>query len=71
MTTKICCRFYDRYARRCTGEAVDPAGEILICQRHLGYAIELLKSYRFTVTPSEAHNCADCAEGVGIHPKES
>jgi len=48
---KAQCRFYSRYANRCTGEAVDPAGEILICQRHLGYAMELLQAQGFTITP--------------------
>lgn len=45
------CRFYSKHANRCTGEAVDPAGEILICQRHLGFAMELLTASGFTITP--------------------
>jgi len=32
----------NRWNNRCTGEAVDPDGEILICQRHLALAVEML-----------------------------
>lgn len=37
------CRYLDRYDNRCTGEVVDPNGEALLCLRHLGLALELLR----------------------------
>ena len=38
---KIRCRMTTRLSNRCQAEAVDPLGEILICQRHLALALEL------------------------------
>lgn len=40
MTT---CRYLDRHGNRCTGEAVDDQGELLLCVRHLAAAIELIR----------------------------
>lgn len=37
------CRYLDRYDNRCTGEAVDPEGEVLLCITHLGRALELFR----------------------------
>jgi hypothetical protein len=44
------CRYLNRYAVQCTGEPVDPDGEVLLCTRHLGNALELLKAKGFTIT---------------------
>lgn len=32
------CRVHNRLGNPCTGEAVDPEGELLICARHLAAA---------------------------------
>jgi hypothetical protein len=48
------CRYLNRYAVQCTGEAVDPDGEVLLCTRHLGNALELLKVRGFTITAPAA-----------------
>lgn len=45
------CRVYTRYANRCTGDAIDPLGEVLLCQRHLAAAMQLLTAQGFTITP--------------------
>lgn len=37
------CRVVDRFGDRCTGEAVDPAAELLICTRHLAQAQRLIR----------------------------
>lgn len=39
------CRYLGRRDEPCTAEAVDPLGEILLCERHLGRAVELLNRY--------------------------
>lgn len=36
------CRYSGKY-QRCGAEAVDPAGEILLCHTHLALALELLQ----------------------------
>jgi hypothetical protein len=48
------CRYLTRYGNQCTGEPVDDSeqAEVLLCTRHLGNAIELLKARGFTITPS-------------------
>ena len=38
---KIRCRMTTRLADRCQDEAVDPAGEALICAKHLALVLEL------------------------------
>ncbi len=38
----LTCRYSGRHGDLCTGEAVDPDGEILLCIVHLGRALELL-----------------------------
>lgn len=38
---KVTCRVTDRRHNPCTGEAVDPDGEILICSKHLARVLEL------------------------------
>lgn len=43
MTERIVrCRVLNRYANPCTGEAVDPTAELLICARHLAMAQRLI-----------------------------
>jgi hypothetical protein len=44
------CRYLNRHAVQCTGEPVDLEGEVLLCTRHLGQALELLKARGFTIT---------------------
>lgn len=36
------CRVLDKHSNPCTGEVVDPDGELLICPRHLAMAMRLL-----------------------------
>jgi hypothetical protein len=38
----VTCRVLNRYGHQCTGEAVDPEGELLICVRHLAMAQRLI-----------------------------
>lgn len=47
------CRYTGKY-QRCTGEAVDPIGEVLLCTEHLARAVELLRSRGVEVTMSAA-----------------
>lgn len=45
----VLCRVLRRgTSGQCTGEAVDPNGELLICSRHLARAIELLRAAGLT-----------------------
>ena len=37
------CRYLRRDSNQCTGEAVDPDAEILLCQTHLGRAVALVR----------------------------
>lgn len=59
MTTKapaqriVRCRYQGKYLA-CTGEAIDPVGEVLLCTAHVLLAIELLEAKGFIVTPPEA-----------------
>ncbi|WP_328620702.1 hypothetical protein [Streptomyces sp. NBC_00354] len=39
----VTCRMTDRWGHRCTGEAIDPDGEALICIRHYGAAIRTVR----------------------------
>lgn len=41
---RITCRYLNRHGDQCTGEAVDAQGEILLCVRHLGLALELVRA---------------------------
>lgn len=41
---KTTCRYLRRNAELCTAEAVDPDGEILLCVKHLGRAMELVNT---------------------------
>lgn len=36
------CRYTNKLTR-CSGEAVDPLGEVLLCEMHLARALELLR----------------------------
>jgi hypothetical protein len=38
------CRMLDRHDNRCTGEVLDPNGEIKICGRHAGLVMELINT---------------------------
>jgi hypothetical protein len=38
------CRYLGRRDDRCTAEAVDPDGEILLCAGHLARAMELIRT---------------------------
>lgn len=44
----ITCRYLNLDGNRCTGEALDPGADILICIRHAGLVLELARS---EVTP--------------------
>jgi len=48
------CRYLDRFGGQCTGQPADPNGEILLCLRHLGRAIDLLGDHGYTVLPPES-----------------
>lgn len=37
------CRYLADRLNRCTSEAVDDSGEIILCYRHLGRALELIQ----------------------------
>ena len=37
------CRVLNRLSDQCTGEAVDPGAELLICARHLAAAQRLIR----------------------------
>lgn len=43
--TKIRCRYLDRNEVRCTAEALDPAGELVICQHHAGLLLEMINHH--------------------------
>lgn len=45
------CRYTRRNGDLCTAEAVDDLGEIVLCSRHMGLAVELLLSHGFTIEP--------------------
>lgn len=40
----VTCRYLNRHADQCTGEAVQPDAEVLLCTRHLAAAIEFLRA---------------------------
>lgn len=46
MTTEriLRCRMLNATNDRCTAEAVDPNGEVLICVRHAGLVLELVRA---------------------------
>lgn len=58
----IQCRYLRRNDAQCTAEAADESADLLMCTKHLGRAIELLKAKGFTVTAPSASWCADCKE---------
>ena len=37
------CRYLRRDSNQCTGEAVDPDGEILLCTKHMARAVVLMQ----------------------------
>jgi hypothetical protein len=41
---KTTCRYLKAFGHQCTGEAVDPDAEILLCVRHLAEAQRLIAS---------------------------
>jgi hypothetical protein len=48
------CRYLDRFGGQCTGQPVDPMGEVLLCRRHLALTIELLAAHGYTVLLPES-----------------
>lgn len=40
---RVSCRYTRRDGNLCTGEAVDPDGEVLLCVKHLGRAMEMIR----------------------------
>ncbi|MFF4847977.1 hypothetical protein [Streptomyces sp. NPDC001194] len=40
----VTCRMTDRWGNRCTGEAIDPDGEALICIRHYAAAVRTIEA---------------------------
>lgn len=69
MTNRDQCRYLTRHGNQCTGEPVDATteAEALLCRRHLGYLLELLKASGFTITaPGEEprHVCPRCQREV-------
>lgn len=45
------CRYQRRNNELCTGEAVDPNGEILLCTKHLARALTLVQIRMKQVRP--------------------
>lgn len=39
---RITCRMEDMYGDRCTGEALDPNGDVLICIEHAAKVMRLI-----------------------------
>jgi hypothetical protein len=56
------CRYLTRNGNQCTGEPADMGveAEALLCTRHLGDVLELLKAKGFTITAPAAEWCEDC-----------
>lgn len=46
----VTCRMTDRRGNRCTGEAIDPGGEALICIRHYAAAVRTVEAARANLT---------------------
>lgn len=42
-TTIVRCRYLRRNGEQCTGEAIDPGAEILLCAKHAGRVMRLVK----------------------------
>lgn len=53
MSEKVFCRYLRLSERQCTGEAVDPEGDILLCSKHLARAMVMIESQRRTVIEQE------------------
>lgn len=49
----VYCRYTGKYLR-CTGEAVDPIGEVLLCTTHLAMALELVQRHGLTLIRLQA-----------------
>lgn len=45
------CRMLNSTSDRCTAEALDPQGEVLICQRHAALVMELVRARLAKVRP--------------------
>lgn len=39
------CRMTDRFHNPCTGEAIDPEAAVLICARHAGLVMALIREH--------------------------
>lgn len=46
----VTCRMTDRWGNRCTGEAIDPDGEALICIRHYAAAARTVEAAKANLT---------------------
>lgn len=46
----VTCRMTDRRGNRCTGEAIDPSGEVLICIRHYSAALRTVREAQAAAT---------------------
>lgn len=51
---KIRCRVQDKYSNLCSGEAVDPEAELIICSRHLAAAFRMLNTVKANVAAGKA-----------------
>ncbi|MDG4809932.1 hypothetical protein O7634_24540 [Micromonospora sp. WMMD1120] len=45
------CRYIRRNSLQCTGEAVDPDGEILLCGKYLARALQLVQIHMASARP--------------------
>lgn len=46
----VTCRMTDMRGNRCTAEAIDPAGEALICIRHYAAAVRTVSTAQANLT---------------------
>jgi hypothetical protein len=53
MTRRVTCRMVDQHGNRCTGEAIDANGEVLICIGHAAAVLRLV-NIRVAATPKPA-----------------
>lgn len=53
MIEKVFCRYLRLSDRQCTGEAVDPDGDVLLCSKHLARAMVMINGQRRAVIEQE------------------
>jgi len=52
MTARLArCRYRRRNDEMCTGEVVDPDGEVLLCGKHLARALQLVQIHMASTRP--------------------